>query len=156
MEACKKSAPLSQLGAARWHVVDVIRDILGDDAVALAQSDVEPGKTLIRHGEWAGFSPAVHGTMQDWMAELGIKPASIPPVIELLDLNASDAASVAAAAHEACHAWLYQRFPENNLYRDEAYTNRLAGEWVCANLQGFQQHVAREAILVSNISYGLN
>ncbi|WP_317920663.1 MULTISPECIES: hypothetical protein [unclassified Cupriavidus] len=156
MEACKKSALSSDLGAAKWNVVDVVRDILGTEAVALVQSDVEAGKTLIRHGEWAGFSPAVHGTMQDSMAELGIKPTSLPPVIELLDLDASDAASVAAAAHEACHAWLYQRFPENNLYRDEAYTNRLAGEWVSANLQGFQQHVAREAILVSNIPYGLN
>nr|WP_315593834.1 hypothetical protein [uncultured Cupriavidus sp.] len=139
---------------ADWTAIDVVRHILGEEAVSLDTS-CTPGLTLVKEGEFFEFNNGLESQIV-WDNDVPVVTyACSAPTVVLNRLDARSGRGIAGAAHEAFHAFLYRRFG-GDVYRDEGRVNALAGDWVRHHLSGFRQHAAREMILESNISYGLN
>ncbi|WP_152570928.1 hypothetical protein [Massilia sp. LC238] len=138
----------------QFSVLDVVCSIVGHANVASCDTNDNHKRFTMQLADDAAFIPpsCVH---EEWMKEIGIGPIESPGKLFLPALDSRDAAHIATAAHEACHARMFMN-AKGNIWRNEKITNQLAANWLRKNLSGMRLHVALETITQSNISYGIH
>lgn len=127
-----------QPAATLWTAYEVIQNILGKNNVTDDEDELDSGKYYV----YQSNEPMFRGT--------GDTEGSIA----VPDLNSTAAKDIAAAAHEAYHAYVHSKSSGGAVHANEKIVNNMTEKWLRKHLTGTQLHAAMVALTGSRVHYG--
>ena len=127
-----------QPAATLWTAYEVIQNILGKNNVTDDEDELDSGKYYV----YQSSEPMFRGT--------GDTEGSIA----VPDLNSTAAKDIAAAAHEAYHAYVHSKSSGGAVHANEKIVNNMTEKWLRKHLTGTQLHAAMVALTGSRVHYG--